>query len=626
MSTLASPSLTLVDTPLSPDLSDKKPHTTPSHAHQSPSKSTTAQVDRRDRPPTSSFIYCHLNRQDGPYIATAVLSSIFCAGLTPLFTWTIGLTFAAFTDYAVSSAAAEDAAKLLKSVGRAAIYYIVLAIAAFVFEFTKFYTWSILAERNLVRIRRSFFRSLESLDMAWYDCGMQSQSQDDSARAQTDASRPPSIPASDGPAENTLHAKSNDVEESTGPAALSQNFSRQTEDIRLGTGSVVGSILQRILTFIACLILAFVTSWRLSLVILANVPILFAAQMISARKTGPLLRQEHMAASSASKVLHRLFSSFSTVKALQGESTEISAYRAALEQAHTRYLQLVTVWSSALAFNTTVASLLFVECFIYGSYLLRQKLATPKNIMTAFYAALMAADALKQCFPLFMKTDKAFQAWQQILCILNLRPSARGSQNISSGAQVFTDNKVSKPLTSSIAFDEDPVDPLADICFDDITFAYPARPSHVVLSALQLTISGGHTSFIIGKSGSGKSTLAQLLSQLYIPLKGTIRIGSRDISSFGPEWLISNVAIVTQHATIFPMSMHDNVALGMGDVSRYEVVAACALAQIDCFIQSLPQGYDTLLGSDGVKLSGGQAQRLAVARAFLHNPPIVLVG
>lgn len=155
-------------------------------------------------------------------------------------------------------------------------------------------------------------------------------------------------------------------------------------------------------------------------------------------------------------------------------------------------------------------------------------------------------------------------------------------------------------------------------------FSFEYNDNVSVLKKLNLKIKENETVAIVGKSGAGKTTLFSLMSYLYKPTKGKILIDGIDISKLDRGSIRDNISIITQNPYIFNFSIKENLLLTSPDATDDEIKNACKIASLDEFIETLPDGYDTVVGEGGVTLSGGQRQRLAIARALLMKTKIIL--
>jgi ATP-binding cassette subfamily B protein len=163
-----------------------------------------------------------------------------------------------------------------------------------------------------------------------------------------------------------------------------------------------------------------------------------------------------------------------------------------------------------------------------------------------------------------------------------------------------------------------------ELRFHDVTFNYPGSATST-LSHIDLTIAAGSHVAVVGSTGSGKTTLGYLAARLYDPTSGSVRLDGVDIRDLGLADLASVVGIVSQEAYLLHASIADNLRFGAPDATQAEIEAAARAAQIHDQISSLPQGYETIVGERGYRFSGGEKQRLAIARMILRNPPVLVL-
>jgi ATP-binding cassette subfamily B protein len=181
--------------------------------------------------------------------------------------------------------------------------------------------------------------------------------------------------------------------------------------------------------------------------------------------------------------------------------------------------------------------------------------------------------------------------------------------------------------TSDITSPEGAVMEISDgsIDFENVSFSYSKNAEKLCLKDIELHIASGETVGIIGGTGSGKSSLVQLIPRLYDTTIGNVRVGGIDVRNYDLEVLRDNVAMVLQKNVLFSGTIKENLRWGNAQASDEELIHACKLAQADDFIQTFPDGYDTYIEQGGNNVSGGQKQRLCIARALLKKPKILIM-
>ncbi|CAF4482796.1 unnamed protein product, partial [Rotaria sp. Silwood2] len=160
--------------------------------------------------------------------------------------------------------------------------------------------------------------------------------------------------------------------------------------------------------------------------------------------------------------------------------------------------------------------------------------------------------------------------------------------------------------------------------FDQVKFAYESQPTSYILNKFQLTIKSGQRVALVGASGCGKSTVIQLLERFYNPMEGHIYLDGVDIGQLNIQWLRSSLGLVSQEPILFNLTIAQNIAYGKENTSMEDIIDAATKANIHHFIQQLPQGYETRVGMKGGHLSGGEKQRIIIARV-LRQPKILLL-
>ena len=405
--------------------------------------------------------------------------------------------------------------------------------------------------------------------------------------------------------------------------------------------------------------------------------------------TYPYLSSERRILAEASTKAERAVSSIATVKAFNAQKKEQADFDAIVEEGRRVLIKLTNVWGANLGFSAVVLSSMFVASFWFGSKLVREGKLSPGDVMTVFFAAVLGCNTLQTLMPMIEHIQKGMAAMASLQAIIepppapeiDLRPlsatlesdgkprpfSSSSTASSSAGVTSPTASQLlDPPRRSSLGTGQAMLSaspsqtafatarPLpgrkvrkmgtlrnirppkchGEFVLRNVTFAYPSRPRIPTLVDVNVFLPSGEMTFIVGGSGSGKSTIAQLLLKLYQPSAGTITMDDQDIAVLDGKWMKENIASVQQGCVLFDMSVHQNVAIGLAgsgsrqpdDASREEVIEACTKALIHDFVMGLPDGYDTKLGVSGASLSGGQRQRLAIARAVLRDPSVLILG
>ncbi|TBU63518.1 P-loop containing nucleoside triphosphate hydrolase protein [Dichomitus squalens] len=555
-------------------------------------------------PPQASIplLFSLLTRRDFfVLILPAILTSVFAGGVAPFMTYVIGRSFDSFAAFPTTPNPSDEAKhKLLHGVGMAALELVGLAVGALALSSITSSLWIWTGERNLVAVRKRIYSAVTGKEMVWFDTKMGSEESVQSVEG-------------NGP---------------IGAGGLMANFARETDEVRMASSLAMGMVIQYTTTFLTSLVLAFVWSWSLTLVILSAVPLLMVIQTLSQGFAGPRLAVERAASASAATLVDRAVAAIATVKAFNAEKYEEEQLSEMLERIQSAANKCHAVWGVSTAASQFVMMAMFVQAFWFGSKLVRDGTISPGTVMSVFWACLIATSNLQMAIPQLIILTKGKFAMASLLTLAQ-------SQSTSSPYGIPLSPTKSQSRRPSATFRKIRL-PKCSGHFElsDVSFAYPSRPTMPVLQDISIFLPPQETSFVVGGSGSGKSTLAQLLLRMYTPSSGSIFLDDQELSFLDEDFTREHVAAVSQNCILFDMSVHDNVAMGLAgpgskrkpqDVTREEVIKVCRAALMHEFVRDLPDGYDTQLGTDGANLSGGQKQRLAIARALLRNPTVLIL-
>ncbi len=380
-------------------------------------------------------------------------------------------------------------------------------------------------------------------------------------------------------------------------------LSADTTQIKSAVGATASMALRNTLLGIGATGMMVATSPRLSLVVLGAIPLIVLPIVAFGRAVRRRSRKAQDTLAAATAYASESIGAVRTMLAYANETMVRDRFSGAVEEAFgaarsaiaTR--ALLTAFAIFLIFSSVVLMLWFGARDVLAGTM------SAGTLSQFLLYAVFAAGALGALSEVWGELSQAAGAAERIAELMAEEPAI-----------------VAPPMPNPL-----PVPSLGAIEFDQISFAYPARPKSPALGNASFKVQPGETVAIVGPSGAGKSTVFSLLLRFYDPQSGAIRFDGIDIRSVDPQELRRRIAMVPQDTTIFAATALENISYGRPGASRAEVIDAAKAAHADTFISALPEGYDTQLGERGVTLSGGQRQRIAIARAILKDSPVLLL-
>ncbi|HBC46190.1 MAG TPA: ABC transporter ATP-binding protein, partial [candidate division Zixibacteria bacterium] len=380
-------------------------------------------------------------------------------------------------------------------------------------------------------------------------------------------------------------------------------ISRITNDITLVRGAVANGLSDLIKNFLQSIVfvaLVFMASWKMAIATILIMPPSVALISVfgKAMRSNSTKTQREMAA--ITTTLQESVSGIRVVKAFAMERFEISRFKKFANDYFQTMVRLTRIGSLAIPLTEMLGVIAATIILWYAG---SQILAGTGLTSDKFFLFLISAFALMQPVKVLSRVNIDIQqglaAGARIFQVLDTRPKIEEKPN---------------PVILTRFNDE--------IRFDHVGFHYP--DGSFVLENINFEVKKGQIVALVGPSGGGKSTIADLIPRFYDPTSGCVIIDEHDLKDVGISSLRNLLGIVTQETILFNDTVYNNVAYGQAEIGREAVEraleAACALD----FVREMPQGLDTIIGDRGVKLSGGQRQRLAIARALLKDPPILI--
>ncbi|OOG00831.1 hypothetical protein ASPCADRAFT_159149 [Aspergillus carbonarius ITEM 5010] len=382
------------------------------------------------------------------------------------------------------------------------------------------------------------------------------------------------------------------------------------------TGSTIGLLLATAVNLVAGLVISFAIAWKITIVLFPTIPILLVAGMMKLRVQAKFAERHQKAFAKATAITVEAVDNIRAVAAFSLEEQSQEVFGRALRRPYRDTMKAIAHGNAWLALAFSISNLVYALAYWWGSRQVASGLYSQTQFFIVLPALLFSTQSCGQMFALAPDISKARLASSNIVDLLTTRsaeeelaPDVEAAKRPHCTTRRRNNNGIGAQLRG-------------------VHFTYPNRPERPILRGLNIDIKPGQFCALVGPSGSGKSTTFAMLERFYRPTSGSVIIDGVDVTrQLGTEFR-NDIALVPQENILFEGTVAFNIGLGAcpgHEARQEEIEEACRMANIHDVIMSLPDGYQTMCSHDGKQFSGGQRQRLSIARALVRKPRLLLL-